>query len=106
MKEIGLRISKLLKEKNYTQKQFAEMVGITESALSHYIKGDRIPSGDILANIACALNTTANYILGKDDVLDFSNVKRILARSKSEMTDEEKAELIVLLFGKDERKDW
>ena len=105
MKEIGLRISKLLKEKNYTQKQFAEMVGITESALSHYIKGDRIPSGDILANIACALNTTANYILGKDDVLDFSNVKRILARSKSEMTDEEKAELIVLLFGKDERKD-
>lgn len=101
MTTTGNRISKLLKEKNYTQKQLAEIVGITESALSHYIKGDRVPSGDVLANIACALNTTANFILGKEDVLDFSNVKRILARNKGEMTNQEKAELIDLLFGKD-----
>lgn len=101
MTETGRHISELLKDRNMTQKQLAELVGVTESALSHYIKGDRIPSGDILANIACALNTTANYILGKEDILDFSNVKRILARNKNEMTNQEKAELINLLFGDD-----
>lgn len=101
MDNAGIRIRTLLKEKNMTQKQLAKLTGVTESALSHYVKGDRIPSGDALANIACALSTTANYILGKEDVLDFSNVKRILARNKNEMTNQEKAELIDLLFGKD-----
>ncbi|HCV48014.1 MAG TPA: XRE family transcriptional regulator [Catenibacterium sp.] len=101
MDNAGIRIRALLKEKNMTQKQLAKLTGVTESALSHYVKGDRIPSGDALANIAYALSTTANYILGKEDVLDFSNVKRILARNKNEMTNQEKAELIDLLFGKD-----
>ena len=101
MDNAGIRIRALLKEKNMTQKQLAKLTGVTESALSHYVKGDRIPSGDALANIACALSTTANYILGKEDVLDLSNVKRILARNKNEMTNQEKAELIDLLFGKD-----
>lgn len=95
----GTRIKELLKSKKITQKELAQRVNITESALSHYIKGDRIPSGDVLANIACALNTTANYLMEKEDILDFYGVKRILARNKEAMTNEEKAELINMLFG-------
>lgn len=45
MKSTGERIKTLLKEEKMTQKQLAELSGVTESALSHYIKGDRIPSG-------------------------------------------------------------
>ena len=52
MDNAGIRIRALLKEKNMTQKQLAKLTGVTESALSHYVKGDRIPSGDALANIA------------------------------------------------------
>ena len=98
---LGGKIADLLKERKMSQKDLAKKCGITESALSHYIKGDRAPSGDVLSNIACALNTTSNYLLGKDDILDFYNVKRILARNKSEMSNQEKAELIDLLFEKD-----
>lgn len=98
---VGERINELLKEKQMTQKELAKRVNITESALSHYIKGDRTPSGETLVNIACALNTTANYLMGKDDILDFYGVKRILARNKSSMTDEEKTELVKMLFGDD-----
>lgn len=102
MKSTGERIKTLLKEEKMTQKQLAELSGVTESALSHYIKGDRIPSGVVSANIAYALRTTVNYyILGKEDILDFSNVKRILEQNKSKMTNEEKAELIELLLRKD-----
>ena len=44
---------------------------------------------------------TEAYILGKEDILDFSNIKRILEQNKSKMTNDEKAELIDLLFRKD-----
>ena len=95
MKSTGERIKTLLKEEKMTQKQLAELSGVTESALSHYIKGDRIPSGVVSANIAYALRTTVNYILGKEDILDFSSVKRILEQNKNKMTNEEKAEIII-----------
>ena len=101
MKSTGERIKALLKKKKMTQKQLAELSGVTESALSHYIKGDRIPSGVASVNVAYTLSTTVNYILGKEDILDFSNIKRILEQNKSKMTNKEKAELIELLFMKD-----
>ena len=101
MKSTGERIKTLLKEEKMTQKQLAELSGVTESALSHYIKGDRIPSGVVSENVAYALSTTVNYILGKEDILDFSNVKWILEQNKNKMTNEEIAELIELLFRKD-----
>lgn len=101
MKSTGERIKTLLKEKKMTQKQLAELSGVTESAISHYIKGDRIPSGVASVNIAYALSTTVNYISVKDDLLDFSSVKRILDQNKSKMINEEKAELIELLLRKD-----
>lgn len=105
MKSTGERIKALLNEKKMTQRQLAELSGVTESALSHYIKGDRIPSGVASVNIAYALSTTINYILGKDDLLDFSSVKRILEQNKNKMTNEEKAELIELLFRKDYKEE-
>lgn len=85
MKSTGERIKTLLKEEKMTQKQLAELSGVTESALSHYIKGDRIPSGVVSANIAYTLRTTVNYILGKEDILDFSSVKRILEQNKNKI---------------------
>lgn len=75
MKSTEERIKTLLKEEKMTQKQLAELSGVTESAVSHYIKGDRIPSGVASVNIAYALSTTINYILSKEDILDFSSVK-------------------------------
>lgn len=44
MKNTGERIKALLNEKKMTQRQLAELSGVTESAISHYIKGDGIPS--------------------------------------------------------------
>ena len=61
---------------------------------------NNIKKGDIFY-VAYALSTTVNYILGKEDILDFSNIKRILEQNKSKMTNDEKAELIDLLFRKD-----
>ena len=62
MKSTGERIKTLLKEEKMTQKQLAELSGVTESALSHYIKGDRIPSGSCISKYRlCIKNNSQLY---------------------------------------------
>ncbi len=101
-KGVGNRIKKLLEQYNMTQRQFAEKVGVQETAISHYIKGDRRPRGAILLNIANVLNTTTDYLLsGKDNEKnpdeDIELSYRLLARNAKSMTLEEKQRFFKLL---------
>ena len=101
-KELGKRISEALKRSNTQQKELAERIGITEAVMSRYISGDREPKPDMLANIATALNTTSDYLLGiEHDEFDYPRVRRMIARNASAMTDSEKKELINALFGEE-----
>ena len=98
MSTIGERILSLLEKSNYTQKELASMVGVTESAMSRYINDDRIPRSNIVANIATALNTTSDYLItGQKPQDDFGEIYRLVARSASSMSTEEKFELMRLL---------
>lgn len=98
MNTIGERIQTLMKESDYTQKELASMVGVTESAMSRYISNDRVPKSNIVANLATALNTTSDYIIsGKDPEEDFAEIYRLVARSTSSMTTDEKFKLMRLL---------
>lgn len=63
-KELGMRISQLLRTRNIQQKELAEQIGITETAISRYIAGTREPKPEVIANIATALHTTSDYLLG------------------------------------------
>ena len=101
-KTMGERLLALLREQHLNQKQFAEKVGVTEAALSHYIKGDRIPRSTILARIANELGTTSDYLLlgtQTQSKVDFSEARRLIARSAKQMTMAEKKELINILLG-------
>lgn len=70
--------------------------------MSRYISGDREPKPETLANIATALHTTSDYLLGiEHDEFDYPRVRRIIARNASAMTDEEKRALINALFGEE-----
>lgn len=99
------RITELLREKNMTQKELAFAANITESTVSHYIKGDRVPRGVNLMKVAKALGTTADYLLDQDSNVDQKNdlklAKTIIARNAKELTKEEKMELVSLLMGDD-----
>ena len=61
------RLSSLMRENQFTQKELAEKVAVTESAMSYYLKGTRIPRSDVLKRIAQALNTTTDYLLGNSN---------------------------------------
>ena len=102
MKErIGNRISKLMKESGYTQKELATMIGVTESAMSRYLNNEREPKIEVIANLATALNTTSDYLIsGKDADDNFAEIYRLVARSTTTMSDEEKMKLMKVLLGK------
>lgn len=99
------RLQELMTVHHITQRQLASMVEVTEASMSRYVKGEREPRMNVVANIATALQTTLDYLLGRDveheATFDFTNVKRIIARSASSMTAEQKTELINALFAKE-----
>ena len=80
---LGGRIAELLTQYNMTQRELADKAGITEVSMSRYIKGDRVPKGTTLANIATALHTT-------------------IARNASQMSPKQRRELINALLESDE----
>lgn len=90
-------IKNVLKEKHITQRNIAKKIGITESAISHYIKGDRSPSGEVLVLLAKELHTTANHLLDEKDILEYAALKRILTENKNQLSAKEKKELIKIL---------
>lgn len=101
-KDLGDRIFEMLEKRNINQRQLAERLCISEAQLSRYISGSRDPKPEMIANIATVLQTTSDYLLGIDDgEFNLNQVRRLIARNASEMTDEEKRELMNALFGKE-----
>ena len=89
---ITYRIKEMITKQGISQKQLSEMTGITESAISHYIKGDRVPRGANLVKIAKALGTTTDDLLSGDKEMDKERdlvfAKSLIARNASKMTQE------------------
>ena len=99
------RLAALLKQQGITQKELAEIVGVTEATLSRYMHSDRIPKAEILANIATALHTTSEYLLGTEEEgdikTDYPRIIRLIARNNDSMTKEQKKEIMSILLGDD-----
>ena len=96
------RFRQLMFDSKYTQKQIAQMCQITEASLSRYMNGERMPKPEILANLATALRTTTDYLLGKDEP-GYAEIRTLIARSAQRMTDGQRKELSNILMGINER---
>ena len=98
-KELGKKIQNLMQRRGLTQKQLAELVNVTEVSMSRYISGERDPSVETLANIATALRTTTDFLLGKKSDFDFGEITTLLARNARKLNNEQKREIINALLG-------
>ena len=104
---IGERIAGLLREQDKSQRELARQAGITNASISRYIKGDRVPKGPILANIAKALHTTTDYLLGNekdsnDLELEYNYIQRAIARNANRWSKKQKLDLVNALFENDD----
>ena len=102
MSTLGERLTALLKEQRKTQKQLADLIGVTEATVSRYITGERTPKSGILANMATALHTTSDYLLGQEPEGDLEHdlpiIQRLIARNAGRMNTTQKKELMNALF--------
>lgn len=64
MVKFGERLRELRKQKNLTQRQLADLIGVKNSIISFYEVGDRIPSPEVIIKLASALHVSADYLLG------------------------------------------
>ncbi|MBS4535178.1 helix-turn-helix transcriptional regulator [Clostridium sp. D2Q-14] len=64
MQTIGDRIKSRRIELNMTQKELSEKAQITEATLSRYENNLREPKAEIIINIAKALNTSTDKLMG------------------------------------------
>lgn len=104
MSEFVKRVKQLMERDHISQKELAQLSGISESSISRYLSGSKEPRMDILANIAKAFNTTVSNLLGDDaytpQYIDaFEETLAVVMRNKKKLDDQQKAELIKILFG-------
>ena len=76
MIEFGKRLRELRKERNLTQKQLAALIGVKNSVISFYEVGDRVPSPEVLRELAKALHVSSDYLMGieKNESVDVSGL--------------------------------
>ena len=98
------RLAVLLKQNGLTQKELAIEAGVTEAAMSHYLKGDRHPRASVLARIAGALDTTTDYLITGNEDAPLDEIKQatcLIARNADQMTKQQKMEIIDILMSDD-----
>ncbi len=96
-------VRKLMKQYALSQKDLAGMAGVTEAAMSRYLAGERQPRADKIANMATALHSTSDELLGrKVEGPDINEAFRLVARNADKIPVEAKLELIRILTTPDE----
>jgi len=66
------RLQKLRIQRGYSQKQIADMIGVSSSVMSGYETGERTPSAVVLIALASAYKCSADYLLGIDSKNEIS----------------------------------
>ncbi len=65
--QIHKRLSEAIKMSGMSQSQLAKLVGVSQQQISCYVKGQKMPAIDTLANLCKALDVDTNYILCQDE---------------------------------------
>ena len=61
---LGKRLKELREERNLTQKQLADILGINSVTYLHYEKDQREPPLSLLADFAVYFDVSVDYLLG------------------------------------------
>lgn len=64
MKDFGMRLQELRKQRGMTQKMLAERINKSLSAVSSYETNAQMPPLDVLISIASVLNVSLDYLAG------------------------------------------
>ncbi len=87
--EIGSRIAKYRKAKNFSQREFAKLIGVSNTRVSNWEQGTHRPDVDILSNICNVLEVSPSELLdihlSTDELSDRERHLVIAYRSHKDM---------------------
>ncbi len=63
LQQIQQKIAEAIAASGMTQSALAAALGVSQQTVSHYVKGDKLPALDTLANLCRVLDADANDIL-------------------------------------------
>lgn len=63
LQQIQVRLAEAIRLSGMSQTDIAKKLNLSPSAISHYVKGDKMPALDTLANLCKLLDADTNYIL-------------------------------------------
>ena len=66
IEQIHIRLAEAIKQSGLSQTAIAKKLGVSQQTISHYIKGNKLPALDTLANLCKLLDVDTNYILCQD----------------------------------------
>ena len=66
----GDKLKKARESKNYSQKDLADILGVSQSVCSYYECSSRVPCLNTVIQLATALNTSIDGLLGRYDWKD------------------------------------
>lgn len=96
----GARLVACMEMRNMGRAELAERAGLTEAAISRYITGDREPKAIAVAQIAKALGTTSDSLLGVETTTEgLDEALLVVARNANAISPEQKKALINALLG-------
>lgn len=61
---LSRRLRKLREEKGISQEYLSNLVGVTQSSIGNYERGEKLPNADTLRKICEVFNVSADYLLG------------------------------------------
>lgn len=67
MKSLGERIVQLREIHNLTQIELSKMIGVSSATMSKYENNVSLPNSETLGLMADALDTTADYLIGRTE---------------------------------------
>ncbi len=83
-KNLSIKILGVLREKNLTQKDLAEKIGITQAALSKILSGKFLTKVSTVQKIANSLNVPVGYLMDDNQEKNLENNNIILELLKSQ----------------------
>ena len=60
------RLKPIIDALNVSQKELAELIGVTEVTMSRYVNGQRMPKAPILVKLAKELGVTVDWLMGAE----------------------------------------
>ena len=63
IEDFGKKLKTLLKERNMTQKDFAEQIGLSRQSVNYYICGRSLPKPDVIDNICAFFDIGKDYFI-------------------------------------------